>query len=86
MQRRPQLNPQLPAFRPEEAISALQAIKAYSLSAAQASQSQQLRGSIEPGKLADLIVLDDFRTLPDEFWLTAKSHLTMLDGAIVHGA
>jgi len=86
IQRRPQLNPQLPAFRPEEAISALQAIKAYSLSAAQASQSQQLRGSIEPGKLADLIVLDDFRTLPDEFWLTAKSHLTMLDGAIVHGA
>lgn len=70
-------------FRPEEAIYPLQAISAYSWGSALASCSEQQRGSLDTGKLADLIVIDDFRHQPADFWLTARSHLTMLNGEIV---
>ncbi len=84
IQRRPQLDPQQPQFRPDQVISPLQAINAYGYNAAQISRSEHRRGSLECGKLADIIVLDDFRSQPDEFWLNAFSHLTMISGQIVH--
>ena len=44
-------------------------------------------GSIEPGKLADLAVLDrDYFTVPDSEIRKVKSVLTMVDGKIVHNA
>lgn len=42
-------------------------------------------GSIEPGKLADLVVLDrDYFTVPDEQIRRIRPELTMVDGRIVH--
>jgi predicted amidohydrolase YtcJ len=44
-------------------------------------------GSIEPGKLADLVVLDrDYFTVPDEEIKRIRSVLTIVDGGIVHNA
>ena len=63
-------------------ISVWDAIKAYTISAAKASLSNQERGSLTEGKLADLIVIEDFENKPNEFWLEAKSLLTMIDGKI----
>jgi len=70
-------------FGAAEKLSLEQALRAYTLGAAEASQSEAQRGSIEPGKLADLMILDDYRKLPSDFWLQASSRLTMLDGEIV---
>jgi predicted amidohydrolase YtcJ len=44
-------------------------------------------GSIEPGKLADLVVLDrDYFTVPDEEIKRIRSVLTMVGGKVVHDA
>ena len=44
-------------------------------------------GSIEPGKLADLVVLDrDYFTVPDTDLKKIRSVLTIVDGKIVHDA
>ena len=44
-------------------------------------------GSIEPGKLADLVVLDrDYFTVPEVQIKQIKSLLTIVDGKIVHGS
>ena len=43
-------------------------------------------GSLEPGKLADLVVLDrDYFTVPDVQIKQIKSLMTIVDGRIVHG-
>ena len=54
------------------------------MGAAKSTKSEHKRGSIETGKLADLIVIEDFRQYPSTFWLTAKSELTMINGDIVY--
>jgi len=42
----------------QECVSLNEAIRMYTIKAAYASFDEQLKGSLEPGKLADLIVLD----------------------------
>jgi hypothetical protein len=44
---------------PEEKISVEEAIKCYTLNAAYASYEEKIKGSIEVGKLADLVLLSD---------------------------
>ncbi len=52
---------------PEEAITREQAIRCYTVNNAYASFEEELKGSIEPGKLADMIVLDrDYLSCPVE--------------------
>jgi predicted amidohydrolase YtcJ len=45
-------------FAAEEALSAMEALQAYTLYGAYMSFEENVKGSIEPGKLADMIVLD----------------------------
>jgi len=42
---------------PEERITPLEGIRAYTISAAYASFEEKIKGSIEPGKLADFVIL-----------------------------
>jgi predicted amidohydrolase YtcJ len=44
-------------FNPGEAITAHQALHAYTFGSAYASHSEHVKGSITPGKLADLVIL-----------------------------
>jgi predicted amidohydrolase YtcJ len=46
-------------FNPAEAITAEQALRAYTAGSAYASHAEHARGIIAPGKLADLVVLSD---------------------------
>ena len=46
-------------YNPAEAITAAEALRAYTYGSAYASHQEQLKGSITPGKLADLVVLSD---------------------------
>jgi len=82
--RKHQCNPANESWCPAEAITAEQAIDAYSIGAGQASCSEQIRGKIAKGFLADFIVLEDYRKLEAEYWLQAKSLITMIGGTIVH--
>ncbi len=43
---------------PEQKISLEQALTAYTINAAYASFEENLKGSLEPGKLADFVVLE----------------------------
>ena len=70
---------------PAEAVSVRQAIRAYTIDGAYASFEEELKGSIEPGKLADLIVLSgNILDTPPEEILHLAVDLTMVDGAIVY--
>ncbi len=55
---------------PEQKITVEEALKAYTINAAYASLEEDLKGSLEPGKLADFVVLDrDITAIdPVEIW------------------
>jgi len=72
---------------PSEAISRQQALKIYTIDNAYASFEESLKGSIEPGKLADVAVLtNDFLTCPVDEMKNIKSDLTLLGGKIVYSS
>ncbi len=77
-----------PQWTPEQSLTVLEAIKGYTIDAAKGSDSQTYRGSIEVGKLADLIVIDNLPGIENEgdmsLWLKAQSYLTMISGKIVY--
>ncbi len=70
---------------PAQRISVAQAVHAYTLGAAHASGQAHLKGSLTPGKLADLVVLsrDIFQVPPEEI-AAARVEMTLLDGKIVY--
>jgi len=69
----------------EEAITREQALKMYTINNSYASFEENLKGSIEPGKLADLIVIsEDFMTCPEINIKNIKAEMTMVGGKIVY--
>jgi predicted amidohydrolase YtcJ len=72
---------------PEETPSRLQALKFYTLGSAWFSFDDDVRGSLEAGKLADLAVLSqDYLTVPLEEIGNIESLLTLLGGDVVYAA
>jgi len=68
----------------ESRITLEKAIKCYTLDAAYASFEEDLKGSIEPGKLADITLLsEDLTSMPPEKIGEARVDLTMVDGNIL---
>ena len=72
-------------FVPKERISLEDTIKAYTLGAAIAGRREKTEGSLQPGKLADLIVLsqDLFKIEPSEIGKT-EVLLTVVGGEVVY--
>jgi len=69
-----------------EAITREEAIRLYTTSAARYSFSEATTGSIESGKLADLVVLsDDILTVPDEALKNISVVETIVGGRTVFG-
>ena len=69
---------------PEERISATQALAMYTINAAYASFEEGSKGSITPGKLADMVVLDaDPLRSPLEGIKDIKVEMTVLGGEVV---
>lgn len=69
----------------EEIPSRLEALSLYTRNGAWASFDEDKRGSIEPGKLADLVVLtDDYLTVPIQRIGAIKAELTILGGQVVY--
>jgi predicted amidohydrolase YtcJ len=72
--------------RPSEAITREQAVIAYTLTSAYAEFAERDKGSLEPGKLADLAVLSqDIFTVDASDLPKTESLLTMVGGKIVYG-
>lgn len=66
-----------------QCISVPEAIRAYTMHGAYASYEEKTKGSVEVGKLADLIVLsDDILSYPKEEIYKLKVDLTMIDGIV----
>jgi predicted amidohydrolase YtcJ len=70
---------------PEEAISVMDAIRVYTINGAYLSKEEAIKGSIEPGKLADMIVLDsDITEIPSEKIKDVNVLKTFVGGKIVY--
>ena len=70
-----------PAFLPDEAIALPEALAAYTSAGAWAAFEEGVSGSIETGKLADLVVLDrNLFAIPAEKIHEAKVLWTLLEG------
>jgi len=69
---------------PEECISAEQALAMYTINAAYASFEEKLKGSISPGKLADIVVLSDdpLNSSPEQI-KDIRVKMTVIDGKLV---
>ena len=73
--------------RPSEAITREQAVTAYTLTSAYAEFAENEKGSLEPGKLADLAVLSqDIFNVPMTDLPKTESVLTLVGGKIVYDA
>jgi len=74
-------------LEPQEKISIEQALKCYTLNSAYAEFQENKKGSIEPGKLADFVVLDkDILTIDPVKIKDVKVDMTVLGGKIVYKA
>jgi len=72
-------------FFPEERITVDEALRMYTVNAAYASSEENVKGSIEKGKLADLTVLSgDPRTVPPSKIGDIKVSLTIVGGKMVY--
>ncbi|MEM2957030.1 MAG: amidohydrolase [Candidatus Jordarchaeaceae archaeon] len=72
-------------FIPEQRVSVEQAIRMYTLDAAYASFEEKIKGSIETGKLADLVVLsDDPLKVPADKISEIEVEMTIVGGEIVY--
>ena len=70
---------------PEQRISVEEAIRAYTINNAAACFEGNLRGSLEPGKLADITVFDrNLITIPEREILQAQVACTIVDGKVVY--
>jgi hypothetical protein len=72
---------------PEEKVTREQAIRMYTTGAAFLQFSEKVRGAIEAGKLADLVVIDrDILTCPEEEIRRIQPVATLVEGVTVAGA
>ena len=66
-----------------QAVSVLEAIRCYTLNSAYAAHEDHIKGSIEVGKLADLIICDrDILAMDTHELHNVKVDLTMIDGKV----
>lgn len=72
---------------PEQKITLEEAVRAYTLGSAYAEFQEQVKGSITPGKLADLVLLDrDIFAINPGDLDQVKVVLTVVDGEVVYEA
>ncbi len=74
-------------FFPEQCMTREEALRSYTIDAAWAAFEEDLKGSLTPGKLADIVVLsNDLLTCPDEEILSTEVECTIVGGEVVYEA
>ena len=72
-------------FQPEQRLTREQALQSYTINNAFAAFEEDLKGSITPGKLADITVLSkDIMTVPEDEILDTEIVYTILGGEVVY--
>jgi len=72
---------------PEQKITLEEALRAYTVGSAYAEFQEQVKGSLTPGKLADLVMLDrDLFAVPPGDLDKVRVTLTVVDGKVVYEA
>jgi predicted amidohydrolase YtcJ len=73
-------------FHPEQAVTRLEALRMWTLNGAYLSFEERSKGSIEPGKLADMVVISkDFLACPVDEIKDIEALVTIVDGKVVFG-
>ena len=71
-------------FFPEEKMTRIEALKSYTINGAYASFQDKKLGSLEIGKLADIVILtNDLTTIANENLLQTKVETTIISGKIL---
>jgi predicted amidohydrolase YtcJ len=66
-------------------VSVIEALRLYTINAAYQSFDEDRLGSIEAGKLADMVVLgEDILTIQSEKIINIPIEMTIIDGKVVH--
>ncbi len=74
-------------FEPGEAVTVTEALKMWTIWAAKSMGEADVKGTIEPGKYADMTVLsDDIFTMPKEGLKNVKTLKTIVGGNVVYAA
>jgi predicted amidohydrolase YtcJ len=74
-------------WHPEQKIGVEDAVRAYTVNAAYTEFAESSKGSIEAGKLADLVVLDrNIFGIPPEEIVAVKVRMTVFNGRIIYRA
>ena len=70
-------------FFPEQSMERLEALRSYTIGCAQAVFEEDLLGTITPGKLADLVVLDgNPLTVPEDLLPALQVEMTLVGGEV----
>lgn len=80
---RKRFTPPIMEFFPEQAMTREEAVHSYTLACAYAAFEEEDKGSLEPGKFADMVVLsNDLLTCSDDDILTTEVLMTIVGGAV----
>ncbi len=70
-------------FYPEQRMSRMDALRSYTIWCAKAAFEEDIKGTLTPGKLADIVILSkDILTCPDEEILETAIDFTIVGGAV----
>jgi hypothetical protein len=72
-------------FFPEQRLNRMEALQTYTINAAYAGFEEDIKGSLTPGKLADITVLSkDILTIPEDEIPTAQVAYTIVGGKVMY--
>jgi predicted amidohydrolase YtcJ len=72
-------------FFPDQRLGRLEALRTYTLNAAYSGFEESLKGTLTPGKLADVTVIDkDILTMPEDDIPTARVSMTIVGGKVAY--
>jgi predicted amidohydrolase YtcJ len=72
-------------YEPDQKMSREEALRSYTIDAAFGAFEENIKGSIEPGKLADFTVFsDDIMTIPEEDLLSTEIDMTIVGGKVLY--
>ena len=72
-------------FYPDQRMSRMEALRSYTLSAAYAAFEEDIKGSLLPGKLADITILSkDLMTIPEDEIPTTQVLYTIVGGKVMY--
>src|SRR5688500_7066858 len=70
-------------FYPDQRMNRMEALRSYTINTARAAFEENSKGTLKPGKYADIVVLSkDILTVPDDEILTAKVAYTIVGGKV----